>query len=61
MLQEDQKRQMLWGLSPQELSSETTKETHESSGRFCSPKLVDEDAPDMFHPYRRCAFVHSEK
>ena len=59
MLDGDQKKIMLWGLSPQELSNETTKEESEAS-RLCSPKLEDEDS-DMYHPFRRCNLVVTQK
>lgn len=31
-----------------------------SESKVYSPDLADEDI-DIFHPYRRCKFVHTEK
>ena len=60
MLYGEQKQAMSWGLSPQELSTETTKETQMSNCTAFLPKL-DEEETDLYHPYRRCKFVHTEK
>ena len=49
---------MAWGLSPQELSNDSTRETNES--RFLSSPKLDEES-EIFHPYRKCKFVDNEK